>query len=405
MNFRQKQKETWHDKSCQRWKLSGEWRPRDRKIYYASLVDNELALLTILLEEIYDVVDHIILQEAEMSWRYQKKPKFFTKYKNSHFKRYESKIRHMVYDFDLLANVSKGICPKTSDPNIPKQGMLGDSFGPTNRDTTCPWWQQWYARNNLQTGAHDIGPDDIFIVADLDEIVSREFLVALKHCDVLPEVPADYPLSGKCQKLGVFTFGHKYYFDCSVLKEAGHFHPDLTVGRCLREYGPEELRLHFGDNHPVKPRYYATVKGYPMPPLYKTPPNFLDPKMVGPAGWHLHSFASTAHSMYKFFTRAGKHISSFDQTMLDTVKSKRAQCDERTAFFKFDALACQPLPHAIQENPQSWRHLLQYMEDEELPDEFGSLHQVQDLLSRLKAENGTSQHDKSIFRLMLGGGR
>ena len=82
-----------HDKSCQRWKLGGEWSPRNRKIYYAFLVDNELALLTILLEEIYDVVDHIILQEADMSWRYQKKPKFFTKFKESHFKRYGSQRR------------------------------------------------------------------------------------------------------------------------------------------------------------------------------------------------------------------------------------------------------------------------------------------------------------------------
>eukprot|EP00976_Prorocentrum_cordatum_P040335 817849-Prorocentrum_minimum.AAC.1 len=52
------------------------------------------------------------------------------------------------------------------------------------------------------------------------------------------------------------------------------------------------------------------------------------PTQVGPAGWHLHSFASTAHAMYKFFTRAGKHVASFDQHMLDTVKSKRTQCDE-----------------------------------------------------------------------------
>eukprot|EP00959_Pyramimonas_sp_CCMP1952_P278759 5828318-Pyramimonas_sp.AAC.1 len=154
-----------HDKSCQRWKLGGEWSPRNRKIYYAFLVDNELALLTILLEEIYDVVDHIILQEADMSWRYQKKPKFFTKFKESHFKRYESKIRHLVYDFDLLANVSQGHCPQKSDPTIPKGGLLGNAMLDQGRAQSCPWWQQWYARNNLQTGAHDIGPDDIFIVA------------------------------------------------------------------------------------------------------------------------------------------------------------------------------------------------------------------------------------------------
>ena len=32
--------------------------------------------------------------------------------------------------------------------------------------------------------------------------------------------------------------------------------------------------------------------------------------------------------MYKFFTRAGKHVTAFDQQMLDTVKGKRTQCNE-----------------------------------------------------------------------------
>jgi hypothetical protein len=42
----------------------------------------------------------------------------------------------------------------------------------------------------------------------------------------------------------------------------------------------------------------------------------------------MHSFGSTAHAMYKFFTRAGKSLETFDESMFDTIRSKRVECNE-----------------------------------------------------------------------------
>ena len=53
---------------------------------------------------------------------------------------------------------------------------------------------------------HDIRPQDVFVVADLDELLSREFLAALKHCEVHPEM--EQP-GGGCSKVVALTFGHK----------------------------------------------------------------------------------------------------------------------------------------------------------------------------------------------------
>jgi hypothetical protein len=50
----------------------------------------------------------------------------------------------------------------------------------------------------LENSAGDIREQDIFIVSDLDELVSREFLVALKNCEVHPITFGHYPI----------TFGH-----------------------------------------------------------------------------------------------------------------------------------------------------------------------------------------------------
>ena len=53
---------------------------------------------------------------------------------------------------------------------------------------------------------HDIQPQDVFVVADLDELLSREFLAALKHCEVHPGM--EQP-GGQCSKVVALTFGHK----------------------------------------------------------------------------------------------------------------------------------------------------------------------------------------------------
>ncbi|KAK3255720.1 hypothetical protein CYMTET_35108 [Cymbomonas tetramitiformis] len=225
---RLREKETWFDKSCSRWGLSGEWKDRGRKIYYSIMVAAELQLLLVLLEEIYPVVDVLIFQEAKHTWRMgymEEKEMFFAKYNFSHFQKYAPKIRYFDYDFDWIEECQ----PKNGVPEFP-----------TPR---CKWLQQWHARNQLARGATDIEDHDIFVVADLDEMISREFLLATKHCIVHEEM--EQP-GGKCTKVTVRTFGHKYNFECTAMNPAGHFHPDLTTGRCMRDLGPEEVRMYYG---------------------------------------------------------------------------------------------------------------------------------------------------------------
>ena len=45
-----------------------------------------------------------------------------------------------------------------------------------------------------------------------------------------------------------------------MLKEAGHYHPDVTYGRCVDPYTVEELRLGWGDWEPAKREYYRCVR-------------------------------------------------------------------------------------------------------------------------------------------------
>ncbi|KAK3239744.1 hypothetical protein CYMTET_50354 [Cymbomonas tetramitiformis] len=361
------QKKTWFDKSCQRWGLSGEWRPRGRKIYYAVMVAAELQLLTVLLEEIFPVVDVIILQESRHMWRTghtEEKELLFQKYNRSHFQKYTSKIRYLEYDFATVEECRPGV----TGPQLP--------------DKRCRWMQQWHARNSLTRGALDIGDHDIFVVADLDEMLSREFLDATKHCVVHEEM--EVPGAG-CSRVTALTFGHKYNFQCTALAPAGHYHPDLTTGRCLRDLGGEELRMFYGGdwNNLYKENYTRTYRPV-IPPVKCTPRDatgthtcsregIVPGKTVGPVGWHMMSFLSDHFLLFKQFTRSGPtgFTGKWHAKDMEKIIEMKRGCNEFANIFKHDAWGCMPLPHLIREEPKQWRHFIEYVDVVDYPDPLG----------------------------------
>ena len=60
-------------------------------------------------------------------------------------------------------------------------------------------------------------------------------------------------------------------------------------------------------------------------------------QVVGPAGWHMHSFASTAHALYKMFSRAGHYSSVLHPDMQVKALQHRQHCSEVET----------PSPHAV----------------------------------------------------------
>lgn len=342
VRFRSDKLKKWYSDGCKQWGLDGEWKLReDRKIYYAFAFGGEMEVLTVVLEEIYPHVDYIIIVEGAVTWRGDAKPLFFQPRNETHFSKYLDKIRYFPYEFD--DPVTKKLLDEcmTSDP----VGLYGPG------QFTCRWIRQWRARDfSAEYGAHDIGPNDVFIMADLDELLAREFIRALKYCDIWPD-PNE---KEKCGRVGVFTFGHRYHFSCSIAKNNGHFHPDLVLGRCLGPYGGEEVRRNFNERKKYK----------------KRPSGLVEAKYVGPAGWHMHSFLSTAQVAWKWFSRSGNSKSSWTVDDLAMIKDRRKNCHDDHNFMKLDVRACEPIPHIIRENPKAWAHFLGYVDDEEHLDEF-----------------------------------
>jgi hypothetical protein len=110
------------------------------KIYDCFTFFNELTLLELRLETLWDTVDYFIIAESPYTHSGQSKPLYFAD--NQHlFAKYKEKIRHIVVT------------------DMPE--------GQTRDDA---WSRERHQRKSLARGLWDIQPNDLVITSDADEI-------------------------------------------------------------------------------------------------------------------------------------------------------------------------------------------------------------------------------------------
>jgi hypothetical protein len=129
------------------------WTKRLTRRVDACIVCNELDLLTIRLEELWNYVDHFVVVEADETFSGRPKPLFFLKHR-ARFKPYEDKLSYRAI---------------THLPPNPSQSEEGRFL----REAT--------QRNAIKGVVSDLNlsPTDIVIVSDVDEIPRAEVLDGL----------------------------------------------------------------------------------------------------------------------------------------------------------------------------------------------------------------------------------
>jgi len=166
-------------------------------VYDCFIFFNELELLEIRLNELYDEVDHFVLVESIETFRGNVKPLYFQENKHL-FKKFEDKIIHVV----LRANI------------------------PTND----PWDREKFQRNQIIRGLKKCKLDDIIMISDVDEIPRREMIGIIK--ERIFENPAS-PIT--ClQKMYKINFNREY-------PEMWKGTTAITFGSLLKKT-PEQLR-------------------------------------------------------------------------------------------------------------------------------------------------------------------
>jgi beta-1,4-mannosyl-glycoprotein beta-1,4-N-acetylglucosaminyltransferase len=122
------------------------------KIYDCFIFFNELDLLEIRLKTLEKVVDYFVLVEATKTHRGKEKPLFFNENK-SMFKRWESKIIHVVVE------------------DMPKMGRsYGSNWKVNSFLKGGPWKLEAYQKRQIVRGLKRCRDEDIIMMSDLDEI-------------------------------------------------------------------------------------------------------------------------------------------------------------------------------------------------------------------------------------------
>jgi hypothetical protein len=117
------------------------------KIYDCFTFYNELDLLELRFEELYDHVDHFVIVEANRTFQNNSKPFYFGE-NQYRFVKYMDKVIHIQVE-DM----------------------------PTDTDA---WGREAYQRNSIAKGIVDADDNDIVMVSDLDEIIRPETVNAMR---------------------------------------------------------------------------------------------------------------------------------------------------------------------------------------------------------------------------------
>jgi hypothetical protein len=112
-----------------------------RRVFDCFTFFNELNLLELRLNELFDKVDFFVLAEAPVTFQGQPKPLVYAENKDR-FAAFSRKIIHLVIE-DMPAGEN-------------------------------PWEREHFQRNALRRGFTQATPEDVIIIADADEIVSRD---------------------------------------------------------------------------------------------------------------------------------------------------------------------------------------------------------------------------------------
>lgn len=120
------------------------------KIYDCFTFYNELDLLEIRLEELYDHVDQFVIVEANTTFTNNPKP-FNFELNADRFAKYLDKIRY-----------------------VQVKNMPGNSD---------PWVNERFQRNQIMRGIGDAEPDDIVIVTDVDEVLRASAVDHMRTSD------------------------------------------------------------------------------------------------------------------------------------------------------------------------------------------------------------------------------
>ncbi len=276
------------------------------KVYDCFTFFNELDLLEIRLQELYDVVDHFVIVEATRTFQKKEKPLHYFE-NRQRFKKFADKIIHVVVD-TFPTFFSKLRVPRT-------------------------WDYENSQREFILKGLENASSDDMVIVSDVDEIPLRSFVEQHKAS----------------AKPCVFEQYLCFYYLNNICRFYGHGNNDLNRDDFGFWRGPVMLRK----------KLIKTVKATRLLRDRKEPEVHILPK----SGWHFSFLGGTDHIVKKIESFSHTEFNNpkyKDRSYIESaVRSGKSIFDPNTRFQLVDLGDSRyEFPQALVENPQKYSHLI-----------------------------------------------
>lgn len=142
---------------------------RERLIIDCFTFFNEIKMLELRLSEMYEFVDYFVLVESTKTFTNKDKPLYYQNNKHL-FEKWRDKILHVIVD-DIEV-------PTIKDPD--DYNLIG------NQDNDENWTRERHQRNASIRALNklNLNSDDIILINDVDEIISKKALLYLKNVGV-----------------------------------------------------------------------------------------------------------------------------------------------------------------------------------------------------------------------------
>jgi len=261
-------------------KLQWQNRSPNSRTYYGVIFNEELELLQVVLQEVLDLVDVFIIVEMNQTHQLTPKTLHFLSNKRDFCRERpacDKKIRHIILgdreiqelhnkhdEFDLNRQTDF-----TIDSKEKIKVRVGEKPGSLQARI---WFMEWMQRSHIAYAAMtDIKEEDLFIWLDTDELLSRDFLILLKHCRPHGE-SWNIPMP-----MYIYNFGCK--------RRKSWIKPAFSTGKELLRLLRKEDELPWVLKNPD---FVGRKLPIPVLPTYKHG-----------YGWHMSSFGETSVSRKK----------------------------------------------------------------------------------------------------------
>jgi beta-1,4-mannosyl-glycoprotein beta-1,4-N-acetylglucosaminyltransferase len=195
------------------------------KIYDCFNFFNELDILELRLNILYDHVDYFVIVESNIKHNGEKKPFYYEDNKQRFFKFSDKIISYKIYDTpDNFSN----LCYSDSDSELNKiYDYIINQNNRFNRHNQPDYGRDFFQKESIRRPLVNCNDDDIILFSDADEIPNPEILKSIKNLDL-----------SKIYSLNQYT----YYYYLNVLKQKDWYGTKLLTYENLKNLSLNEIR-------------------------------------------------------------------------------------------------------------------------------------------------------------------